>query len=155
MLTHNSYQVSLDGSRRVTQRTRAHLKSISIFPIRAGNGSSAAPPPRVFIEAPPVTDQIRSDVPGADPQSYKKMTPPLEPSSMPQDAAEHLQRPVELVVVPDVKPLLARALQPAAALAPPIHCWGTASAPQPLAGHPLEPSPVAPPIYVKEPRRRG
>ena len=111
------------------------------------------PPHRVYSEAPPVARQNRNDAPGAKLPCDKKATPPLEPSAS-QDAAEHVQRPVEEDVIPVIKPLLAHASQPAAAVAPQVRHCGTASAPQPLARHPSEPSPIPLPVS-REPRRRG
>ena len=51
VLPHNSYYVSLDGSRRVTQRTRAHIKPISLFPIRAEDVCIGRQPLSVATEA--------------------------------------------------------------------------------------------------------
>ena len=80
---------------------QAHLKPISIFPIHGQwilSGAAAQ-----GSEAPPVANQVRSDVPGASLARNKKTPPPLEPSSAPQDAAKHLQRPVYVVVSPGGK----------------------------------------------------
>ena len=65
MLPHNLYHVSLDSSRRVTQLTRAHLKQISIFPIRVSNGFFVRPLPRTLSEALPVADHDQEGLPGA------------------------------------------------------------------------------------------
>ena len=51
VLPNNSYYVSLDGSRRVTQRMRAHIKPIAIFPIHLDDASSDKPQPVVNSDA--------------------------------------------------------------------------------------------------------
>ena len=51
VLPHNSYYVLFNGSRRVIQRTRAHIKPIALFPIRADNVCFARQPLGVTNDA--------------------------------------------------------------------------------------------------------
>ena len=87
VLPNNAYYVSLDGSRRVTQRTRAHIKPIAIFPLHADDVFSGRPLPGASSDAPvvarpdgPVT--VAADPP-VDPQA-----PPLESADAPAVAEE-------------------------------------------------------------------
>ena len=85
MLPHNSYYVLLDGSRRVTQRTRAHIKPIAIFPIRSDDVCYARPPPAVSDAPQPSQSGV---VPVAATDHTARETPVMEPATAEADAPD-------------------------------------------------------------------
>ena len=141
VLPHNSYYVSLNGSRRVTQRTRAHIKSISLFPILAEDVCFGRQPLRVASEAPHPRAQP-GVVPVAAMDCPGEKTEALNPAAVTEDADE----------VEDVHEVKCPIDDPAPCVrssSPVLRCrCGTtpsSSASQP-AQRPQEPLPVAPPI---------
>ena len=84
MLPNNAYYVSLDGSRRVTQRTRAHIKPIAIFPLHAGDVYSGRPLPGATSDAPVVARPRVLPVPVTAGPPVGPETPPLEPAHAPE-----------------------------------------------------------------------
>ena len=86
VLPNNAYYVSLDGSRRVTQRTRAHIKPIAIFPLHAGDVYSGRPLPGASSDAPVVARPDVVPVPVAADPPVGPETPPLEPAHAPEVA---------------------------------------------------------------------
>ena len=98
VLPHNAYYVSLDGSRRVTQRTRAHIKPISIFPLHAGDVSCGRPLPATSSDAPVVARPEVDPVPVAADPPFRPETPPLEPADAPTTISGDVKVPVERLV---------------------------------------------------------
>ena len=77
--------MSLDGSRRVTQRTRAHIKPIAIFPIRSDDVCFARPPPAASDASPPSQSGV---VPVAATDHAARETPAVEPATAEADAPD-------------------------------------------------------------------
>ena len=96
MLPNNSYYVSLDGSRRVTQRTRAHIKPIAIFPIHSGDVFSGRLRPGALSDAPVVTQPRVVPVPVTAVDGARPKTPPLEPAHAQEDVADDIATPVKI-----------------------------------------------------------
>ena len=88
VLPNNAYYVSLDGSRRVTQRTRAHIKPIAIFPIHADDASSGRLQPVVRSDAS-ITQPRVLPVPVATEDDAVGTTPPVEPAHAPENVADN------------------------------------------------------------------
>ena len=82
VLPNNAYYVSLDGSRRVTQRTRAHIKPIAIFPLHVDDAFCGKPLPGASSDAPVVARRFLQ-VPVAADHPVDEETPPLEPANAP------------------------------------------------------------------------
>ena len=97
-LPNNAYYVSLDGSRRVTQRTRAHIKPIAIFPLHAGDVSCGKPLPGASSDAPIITRPDVAPVPVAADPPIRPETPPLEPADAPTIADDVPEVKVERLV---------------------------------------------------------
>merc|ERR1711872_527480 len=97
VLPNNAYYVSLDGSRRVTQRTRAHIKPIAIFPLHAGDASCGRPP-LATNDAPIITRPEVEPVPVAADPPFRPETPPLEPADAPTTIADDVKVQVERLV---------------------------------------------------------
>merc|ERR1712002_1192564 len=83
VLPNKAYYVSLDGSRCVTQRTRAHIKPIAIFPLHVGYVSCGKPLPATYNDAPAVARPEVDPVPVAADPPFHPETPPLEPADAP------------------------------------------------------------------------
>ena len=98
VLPNNAYYVSLDGSRRVTQRTRAHIKPIAIFPLHAGDVSCGRPLPATFSDASTVARPEVEPVPVAADPPFRPETPPLEPADAPTTIADDVKVEVERLV---------------------------------------------------------
>ena len=88
VLPNNAYYVSLDGSRRVTQRTRAHIKPISIFPLHIDDVSCGRPPRGASSDAPVAAEPRILQVPVAADHLVNEKTPPLESTDAPPIADE-------------------------------------------------------------------
>ena len=88
ILPNNAYYVSLDGSRRVTQRTRAHIKPIAIFPLHADDVFSGRPLPGASSDAPVVARPEVVPVPVTADPPVDPQTPPLEPADAPTIAGD-------------------------------------------------------------------
>ena len=84
VLPNNAYYVLLDGSRRVTQRTRAHIKPIAIFPLHAGDVFSGRLRPGAPSDAPVVAQPRVFPVPATADASDGPETPPVEPAHAPE-----------------------------------------------------------------------
>ena len=98
ILPNNAYYVSLDGSRRVTQRTRAHIKPIAIFPLHAGDVFSGRPLPGASSDAPVVARPDVAPVPVAADPPVNPETPPLEPADAPTIAGDIPEVKIERLV---------------------------------------------------------
>ena len=81
-----------NGSRRVTQRTHAHLKPISLFPIHASDGSFALPPPRFTYETPSIPSVPIREIPsGALKAPMSLKTPPTYSGATPRTSLTQSQ----------------------------------------------------------------
>ena len=112
VLPHNSYHVSLDGSRRVTQRTRAHIKPISLFPIRV-DAFYVPQPLRVTSYALRARSQHDVAVPVTAQDYAIEEKAALEPAAQTKDANEdvlEVKCPVDrpALVTKSASPLLHR-----------------------------------------------
>merc|ERR1711872_713857 len=99
VLPNNAYYVLLDGSRRVTQRTRAHIKPIAIFPLHAGDVFSGRPLPGASSDAPVVAQPRVLQVPVAANPPVAPEMPPLEPADAPTIAGDIPEVKIERLVV--------------------------------------------------------
>ena len=96
VLPNNSYYVSLDGSRRVTQRTRAHIKPIATFPLYADDASCVRLQPGASNDAAIVPGPRAFPVRVAADAPVEEKTPPLEPAHAPPVSIEDVK--IERVV---------------------------------------------------------
>ena len=83
VLPNNAYYVSLDGSRRVTQRTRSHIKPIAIFPLHAGDVCYGKPRPGASSDASVIAQQDALPVPVTADPTVSEETPAVEPAHAP------------------------------------------------------------------------
>ena len=110
VLPHDSYHVSLDRSRRVTQRTRAYIKPISLFPIRAGDAFCAPQPLGVTSDAPRAGLPLNVAIPVPAPAHTVEAKASLEPAFQTKDANEDVLEGVKCPV--DRPALTARSASP-------------------------------------------
>ena len=83
VLPNNAYYVSLDGSRRVTQRTRAHIKPIATFPLHVDDVCCVKPLPGASNDAPVVAQPRAFPVRVAADPPVEEETPAVEPAHAP------------------------------------------------------------------------
>ena len=83
VLPNNAYYVSLDGSRRVTQRTRAHIKPIATFPLHVDDVCCVKPLPGASSDAPVVAQPRAFPVRVAADAPVEEETPAVEPAHAP------------------------------------------------------------------------
>ena len=84
ILPNNAYYVSLDGSRRVTQRTRAHIKPIATFPLYADDVSCVKPLPGVSSDATAIARPRAFPVRVAADAPVSEEAPFVEPAHAPE-----------------------------------------------------------------------
>ena len=95
VLPNNAYYVSLDGSRRVTQRTCAHIKPIAIFPLHVDDVFCGKPLPGASSDAPVLAEPRVLQVPVAADHPVDAEAPPLESAHAPpiaDDVAVKVER---------------------------------------------------------------
>ena len=150
VLPNNAYYVSLDGSRRVTQRTRAHIKPISIFPLHIDDVSCGRPPRGASSDAPVAAEPRILQVPVAADHLVDEETPPLESTNAPpiaDDVAIKVERAV------DAAPARPSSFSPVARRRRPLRL--PASVSQPAPGTPISSRLEAPVDSAAPKRRRG
>ena len=132
---------------------RAHLKRISIFPIRSGDGSFAPLLPRTLSAALRYAGEDHGSFPGATQTCAQETSSPMESAAAPQNASNRFQL-LDAPIAKDVKPPVSYASQPAPHSAPLPRCCNAALAAQPLGNAQASPL-VVPPFAAPELGRQG
>ena len=147
VLPNNAYYISLDGSRRVTQRTRAHVKPIATFPLYAEDVSCVQPRPDASNDAAVVARPRAFPIRVATDAPVDQETPPMEPAHAPEVPDE----PVKIERVVNEAPTRPASSSPVPRRRDRIQLPASVSQP------PLEPSDAsrfAPPVSSAAPKRR-
>ena len=148
VLPNNAYYVSLDGSRRVTQRTRAHIKPIAIFPLHAGDVFSGRLRPGAPSDTPVVAEPRVVPVPVTADPSVGPEAPPLEPAH-----AQEVADGVPIKIERNVDGAQARPLSSSPVFRRRGRPRHPASVSQPAHRPPVAPQ-LAPPVGDVMPKRR-
>ena len=147
VLPNNAYYVSLDGSRRVTQRTRAHIKPIATFPLYAEDVSCVKPLPGASNDAAVIARPRAFPIRVAADAPVEEEAPPVEPahaSPFPDDTVK-----VERIV--DGTPARPASSSPVAGRRNRLQLPATVSQPPPRTP---DASRFAPPVDGVAPKRR-
>ena len=147
VLPNNAYYVSLDGSRRVTQRTRAHIKPIATFPLYVDDVSCVKPLPGASNDAAVVARPRAFPVRVAADAPVEEEAPPVEPAHAPPFPDDTIK--VERVV--DGTPARPASSSPVAGRRSRLQLPATVSQPAPRTQ--IAPR-LAPPVDGIAPKRR-
>merc|ERR1711911_543383 len=147
VLPNNAYYVSLDGSRRVTQRTRAHIKPIATFPLHVDDVCCVRPLPGASGDAPVVAQPRAFPVRVAADPPVEEETPAVEPAHAPSFPDDTVK--VERIV--DGTPHRPASSSPISGRRDRLRLLATVS--QPTQRTPVAPR-FAPPVDDVAPKRR-
>ena len=147
VLPNNAYYVSLDGSRRVTQRTRAHIKPIATFPLHVDDVCCVKPLPGASNDAAVIAQPRAFPIRIAADPPVQKEAPPVEPADAPPFPDSEIK--VERVV--DGTPTRPASSSPVAGRRSRLQLPATVSQPPPRTP---DASRFAPPVDGVAPRRR-